>query len=254
MKLKGKILSGFIILVIMLTIAGGWSIYELDNVGLTINKILDENYKSINLSKRMTEDLERQDSGILLLMLGRWKEGREILSKADSSFNSNLNFAFNNITVPGEKVNLDNISASYSAYRNLWEKPIVDTDKEGNFDWYFNRMHKEFMKVKYAVQQLADLNDKTMYEIASAAEQRSNRAIMPGIIAVLSSILFTVIFVYFVNYYVVNPIVNITSRVKMFIEKNRPFTVEIETKDELLELAESIKKLCEYESARVNTK
>ena len=59
MGLRLKILSGFLILVVMLIIAGIWSIYELRTVGSSVQKLLDENYRSINAAKRMILALER---------------------------------------------------------------------------------------------------------------------------------------------------------------------------------------------------
>ncbi|HID39918.1 MAG TPA: PAS domain-containing sensor histidine kinase, partial [Calditrichaeota bacterium] len=97
MGLRGKILSGFIILSLMLLIAGMWSINELKSIGSSVQSILDENYQSIYAAKLMKEALEREDSAVLLLMLGKWEEGRHILRAADSLFVKNHSFAQKNI-------------------------------------------------------------------------------------------------------------------------------------------------------------
>ena len=96
MKIRVKILSGFLVLALMLLIAGIWSIYELKFLGSSLPEILDDNYQSINASKVMMEALEREDSAILLLLLGKWEEGRNILNSADSLFNDKLLFAEKN--------------------------------------------------------------------------------------------------------------------------------------------------------------
>ena len=72
MRLRLKILSGFLILAFMLSIAGIWSIYELQSIGTSVQQLLEDNYKSIDASKIMLEALEREDSGILLLLSGKW--------------------------------------------------------------------------------------------------------------------------------------------------------------------------------------
>lgn len=244
MRLRLKILSGFLILVVMLLIAGIWSIYELNSIGSSVQKILDENYRSIHASKMMIEALEREDSGTLLLLLGRWDEGRKILREADSLFDNNFDIAYSNITLPDEKQLLDSINIQYSAYKNLWEKPIVGTNKEGNLNWYFREVHQSFNSAKTTVNKLINLNDKTLYGTATDLEKRANRSIMPGIIAIISALAFTLIFNYFVDYYVVSPIINITKGVKNFISSHTPFLVEIDTKDEIKDLADSIDILC----------
>jgi hypothetical protein len=103
MSLRFKILSGFLILALMLAIAGIWSIYELNSIGTSVQELLDDNYRSIKAAEMMTEALERQDSGILLLLLGKWEEGRRILDSADNLFEKGYQIAENNLTIPGER-------------------------------------------------------------------------------------------------------------------------------------------------------
>ena len=250
MGLRIKILSGFLVLSLMLIIAGVWSIYELSTVGSSVKKILDENYQSIHASKAMIEALEREDSAILFLLLGKWKEGRTIINSADSLFNSKLQFAYTNITIPGEKEFLDDINAKYAVYKNLWERPIVDTQKEGDLEWYFEKVHESFLSVKNAVEELININDSNMYITASELENRANRAIMPGIIATLSAFIFTIIFNYLVNYFMVGPIIKIRNSILKFEKEQTPYEVEIETKDEIYDLSETIKGLCDYISVK----
>ena len=61
MKIRLKILLGFIILAVMLIVAGVFSIHELTDIGASVQHLLDDNYQSINAAKIMIEGLERQD-------------------------------------------------------------------------------------------------------------------------------------------------------------------------------------------------
>jgi HAMP domain-containing protein len=83
-----------------------------------------------------------------------------------------------------------------------------------------------------------------MYQTASGLKTRSERAVMPGIIAIISALIFTFIFNYMVNYYMISPIVRITRATNLFKEKRIPFNVKIETRDEIHDLAQSIDQLC----------
>lgn len=244
MKLRLKILSGFFIIVLMLFLAGIWSVNELSSMSGSVDKILEENYKSINAANIMVEALEREDSGILLLLLGHWKLGRKILTSGDSLFYAGFNIANNNITIPGEKEYLDSIKAAYANYKNLWETPIVDTEREGNLNWYSDKIHVSFNKAKKLVNQLMNLNNTNMYQTAMVVKSRANRIIMPGIIAMIASILFTLVFNFMINRYMVAPIVNITRSAQKFIEKDTPYDVEIESRDEINDLNNAIRTLC----------
>jgi NtrC-family two-component system sensor histidine kinase KinB len=254
MGLRFKMFFGFVTLILMLLIAGIWSIYELNAIGSSVPKMLAENYQSINAAKKMSEALEREDSAILLLLLGRWQEGRSILNNADSLFSANFKFASANITLPGEQSHLDTIQTYYTAYKGLWLRPIVGTQKEGSLEWYFQSVHQAFISAKNAVEHLIDLNANRMYQMASALDNRSNRAIMPGIVAILSALVFTLIFNFLVNLYVVGPIIRITKGIKKFKEKQTPFDVTIETRDELYDLSNAIGDLCQYYNSKGTAK
>lgn len=243
MSLRFKILSGFLILALMLAIAGVWSIYELNSIGTSVQELLDDNYRSIKAAEMMTEALERQDSGILLLLLGKWEEGRKIIDSADDLFKKGYQIAENNLTIPGERDFVERIRQQYIIYRNMWKKPIVGTNKQGNLDWYFRNLHAEFLNVKSAVNELKELNEETLYRTASGLKNRANRAVMPGIVAVISALVFSLIFSYFVNQYMVNPINKMVHGIKDFLERGKTFDVTVETKDEISDLSSAIRSL-----------
>ena len=249
MKLRLKILSGFIILTLMLSVAAIWSVYEVKAIGVSVNELLQDNYKSIDAAKSMTEALEREDSGVLLLILGKWEEGRTIISSADEQFELQFITAANNLTIEGEKEFVETIRKKYDEYKEKWTKPIVGTSKEGDIAWYFEDVHASFLDVKSSVSDLIDLNDKTMFSTASNLRNKANRAIMPAVVAILSALIFTFMFNYFINYYFVTPIVRISNGVRSFIDKRKPFSIQVKSKDELSELTASISTLCSLSQA-----
>lgn len=240
MKIRTKILLGFLMLAVMLAVAGAYSIYELTSISTSVQKLLDDNYKSINAAKQMMEALEREDSGILLLLSGKWKEGRTTIFDAHRNFEKAFDIASHNVTIPGEKDLVDKINAQYQTYRSSWDRPIVGTEYESNPNWYFEKAHRDFTEVKTTVEKLMALNDSAMYQTASTLKNRAHRAVMPGIVAILTALVFTVIFNFFVNLYVVNPILSIIKAIKNFLQSGEPIKLRIDTSDELHELGASI--------------
>jgi methyl-accepting chemotaxis protein len=243
MKLRLKILLGFLILATMLACAGVVSIYELLSIGSSVDRLLSENYQSIIAAKTMMEALEREDSGVLLLLSGKWQKGRETIESGDSAFQQSFETAKNNITIPGENEYVDRIASKYQIYKTLWMEPMAGTERENNLDWYFEEIHEAFQAAKKSVEELMMLNDETMYQTASGLHNRANRAIMPGIVAILSSLVFVIIFNYFINYYVVKPINMLVHAARDNAKTGAPLNVDIETKDELHDLASAIKDL-----------
>ncbi len=245
MGIRMKVLSGFLILTCMLFLAGGWSIYELNSIGTSVQALLDDNYRSINAARIMTEALEREDSAILLLQSGNWNEGRKIIESADRSFQQGFRIARENITIAGEKAHIEKIETAYRTFKNIWIKPIVGTNSERNLDWYFNEVHPRFLGVKSDVEKLMSENDRVMYQTASNLKNRAHRAVMPGVVAILAALIFSFLFNYFVNYYLVGPIIRITTGIQALIKNGEPFHVNIETEDELGSLTASIRELAE---------
>jgi methyl-accepting chemotaxis protein len=50
-------------------------------------------------------------------------------------------------------------------------------------------------------------------------------------------------FNYFINHYIVSPIINMTKSVQRFLKNNEPFQLRVETKDELERLGNAIQDL-----------
>jgi HAMP domain-containing protein len=254
MGLRFKILSGFLILAVMLCLAGIWSIYELTTVGSSVQALLDDNYKSINAAKKMDEALEREDSGILVLLLGRWEEGRSIIDSADKTFQEGLQTATGNITIPGEKAQVEEIQSNYDLFKALWTRPIVGTQHERNLDWYFNEVRPVFLYLKQSIEGLKAMNDRLMYQTASDLKSRAHRAVMPGIVAILAALIFTLIFNYFINFYMIGPILKLADGIDAFMKTGVPFEHKFETKDELARLGNALRELTSQLEAREEKK
>lgn len=240
MGLRAKILSGFLILSAMLVVAGAWSIREVASMGGSVQRLLDDNYRSINAAKSMIEALEREDSGVLLLLLGSLDRGTSIIQAADRMFLDAFEIASHNITVRGEQAQIEEINAKYRAYKELWVRPVPGTRLEGDLNWYSEKVHIAFQDAKASVEKLMTMNDQMMYQIASELKGRSHRAIMPGVIAIIAALVFSLFFNFFVHIYVVNPIIGITKSIQKFIETREPFQFKVETRDEIAELASSL--------------
>jgi len=243
MGIRAKILTGFCILATMLLVAGSWSVYELTNIGNSVQKLLDENYKSIDAAKNMIEALEREDSGTLLLLSGKLDEGSLIIEEADRGFKKAYAVAQNNITIPGEKECIQEIDQHYQKYKHLWTKLIYGARNEGSLDWYFHSLHESFRATKNSTQKLMSMNDHAMYQTASYLKNRAHRATMPGFIAIISAFIFVLIFNFFMNHYLVSPLLKINKGIQEYLETEKLFQVPIETKDELFTLARNVENL-----------
>ncbi len=243
MKLRLKILSGFLLLVAMLIVAGGLSIIEFSKISRSVRDLLDDNYQSIQASQSMLEALEREDSGVLLLVHGNWNQGRNTIARADSVFQSNLRKARHNITETNERPLIDSIIKQYGRFNRIWEKPIAGTFKEENLTWYYQTSHQAFSTVKHSVNQLMSLNQKSMYQEATDLREKAKRAIMPGIVAILSAFIFSFLFNFFINHYLISPLERLIGQLENFRPDSLRLEAGIKTRDELKRLQDAINDL-----------
>ena len=240
MNLRYKIFSGFIILALMLTIAGAWSIYHFHFIGNRVNKIMDGEYRSINSSISMLHALEREDSAILLSLLGNLYESSAILHSADSSFIDGLKQARTAINSKNNKELLAKIENDYTIYKNGWQNLGNSDPPKDLIKNYFANSHTKFLNVKQSVEHLLLESENELYSTASNLKDLANRATMPGIIAIIAALAFTIMFSYFVHLYFIAPIVNIITAVKQNKKSGTPINIKVHSKDEIVELADSV--------------
>lgn len=243
MKIKFKILSGFALIIAMLIIAGFMSIYEFSRLSKSVSSLIDDNYKTIEACKTMLEALEREDSGILLMVSGQWKKGRDILLSADESFFTAFDIAKNNITEEGEDANIDKIEKSYQKFKETWDPLIIGTLKENSIEWYLTDIHTNFISTKSEVKALMTLNQNSMYKESRELKEKAQRALMPGIVAIVAALVFLVMFNFLISKYYVKPIDNLIHAVKYYTSQSQQFDAGITSKDEFKDLEKEIKNL-----------
>jgi HAMP domain-containing protein len=244
-KLKLKILAGFMLLAFMLLVAGILSVSEFSRLSSSVNSLIEDNYKTIEAAKSMLEALDREDNGILLLLLGQWDGGRTAINSADSSFMAALMIARGNQTEVDEDKYVDAVSTNYGSFKEIWEKPLVNTDKEGSINWYKNDIHKAFLETKYAVENLMNLNQQSMYAEASQLKEKSKRAIMPGIVAIISAFIFLILFNFFISKYFISPLHKLSEAVKSVQPYDKRLISTVKSNDELKILEHEINNLLE---------
>lgn len=107
--LRKKILTGFGITLSIMVIVTAWALVNLAKLGKASDAILKENYNSILAAENMIESIERQDSAILLIIVGYEDDGIRQFREHESLFLQWLGRAKDNITVEGEKEIVDRL-------------------------------------------------------------------------------------------------------------------------------------------------
>lgn len=115
-SLQIKLVLSLALLVLMLLAAAVMSMMEFRNMGDSVKGVLNNNFSSIEAAKRMMESLEREDSGLLLWIIGERDEGSQTILTSHAIILSALQDAAKNITETDEPRSISNITETYDAY------------------------------------------------------------------------------------------------------------------------------------------
>ncbi|MCC3145439.1 cell wall metabolism sensor histidine kinase WalK [Halanaerobium sp. Z-7514] len=256
--LKGKIILGFAVMVIILTGVVVWSVYNFEILSEAINNIMVENYQSITASDSMVEAIERQDSALLMMLRTpeeeQGLEGQEIFRRNQREFYSWLARAEDNITIEGEGDIINKISENYYTFISIFDN-FYNADEADRWEIYNQELLPVFMETKNEIRELREINRQEMVSAQQSANSRANQAIIYTIILALGVTGFFLIFAYYLTQQILNPIKELQKGIKKVAERNFQQKVEVASEDEIGVLADEfnkmITKLREYEKINV---
>lgn len=252
--LKGKMLLGFAVMILILAGVVGWSIYNFESLSNAINDILVENYRSIKASDSMVESIERQDSALLLLLRTSEEQGQEIFRRNEKEFYTWLARAEDNITIDGEGTILEKINEKYFNFVSKFDQ-FYNADESQRWEIYNQELLPLFNEIKTDIRELRELNRQAMVEAQGDANSRANQAIIYTIGLALLVTAFSLIFAFYLTKQILRPIKELEKGIKEVAARNFQRKVEVASEDGIGVLAdefnEMISKLKEYEKINV---
>ncbi len=244
MSIRTKILLGFLILVLMLFISGALSLFELNKLGRAVKGLITDNYRSIYFSRQMLDAIEQQEKALLAFTSSGDTVHLKSFKISAKVIELNIDSARTTLVIESEKKYLDSIITAYKAFY-LTSVRYFEL-KNCELSIFLEEVHPSYIKVAYHMKQLMTLNQSALYKTAAFLETSSQRVGIPGLIVIVTSIIFTLVFIYLVNYFFVSPIIRLTRAINDYVKFKKPFDVPIETKDEIYTLRESIASLINY--------
>jgi len=250
MGIRLKIITGFVILASLLVISGLISIYELTKLGNSVNRLLNDNYRSIDYSREMSSSLEKQKKALIMAINGDIDKANSLFNESKGEFEESIRKAANNLTVPGEINFVDSIAIAFSNY-TVSASDFINNQNH-NISLYLNDIQPKIWVIQNKVDALLTINQQNLNQTATLLEKSPYRTILPGLIVVITSIIFSIIFNFMISHYMLKPIIRITKSINDFVKFKKPFEVNIETKDEMNELKEAVKNLTTIKSLQKN--
>jgi len=255
--LRKKIFLGYGITLILMVLILVWAFLNLWDLGRASEAILRENYRSILAAENMVYALERQDSAVLLVLLGYEGEGWKQFRENESQFFQWLGRAKDNITIEGEDKIVSAIDTGYSAYLNLTSevKPISISGPRKAATLYHETILPAFLKVRETCIRLREINQENMYKVSDRASFIAQRAIWSMGIIGFAAVAIGIAFSLFLSNLLVRPVQQMMQATQKISEGSYDVEVSIKSSDELGRLTEEFnsmaKKLQAYHSLNI---
>ncbi|AMV70941.1 KinB sensor domain-containing domain [Desulfuromonas carbonis] len=242
MKLRTKILGGYAILLILMIVVWSWAVASLFLLGRAGEAILQENFASILAAENMIDFIERQDSAVLLLLLGYEEEGRAQFRGNEVEFAGWLGRARGNITIAGEEKVIAAIAAGYRDYLASYARisQFLPAGRQQAGGYYHETMLLQFQQVRDACLALREMNQQAMVEASARAHQTSRRTIvyMTGIGVVTGGL--GLFFSILLSGILMRPLSAMSQATERIAEGDYEVKLEVASRDELGQLARRI--------------
>ena len=237
--LRHKISLGFSALLVIILVIGAQSIQQLSRLGVSIDVILRENYRSVLACQQMKEALERIDSGYLFVLLGHTDQGKALIHDNRASFETSLQAELNNITLPDEgpmAARLQDLYRRYSAVldRTLAPEPVAVMNKA-----YFAELLPLFSQIKSQAEAILQLNQKNMSDANDRARRDAATARRRMYILLAVGTALAVVFILFTRRWILRPIHRLIRSADEIRRGNLDLVVAGDSHDEIGHLSES---------------
>lgn len=237
--IRKKINTGFLVLAVLLMFSGMVSLFELGRLSERTQTLLESNYHNLELSKRMLDAVEQQNSSLLQMILFKHTDYDSSYVSGGRDFDAALSEAAD---MERERTPLDSIVAARSRYLEhvrLFFDDSYDTDVE----WFLGVYKTIYHGLTKAIKEYMTASQYSFVSRATQLESNAYRALMPGIITLGVAILIVLVFMFMIDFYYTRPVVRIQKALDNSMKHNIPLKIKTDGEDEVAALGDSVEKL-----------
>ena len=227
---------GFILMGILITMSGILSSIDLANLNKDTAKELHEHEEFLTHSKRLLDVLAEKDRAFLNSIEDTLGVYDSIIMVSDSDFDKIILILKSKERGVGF---LQRIEAANSRYNDILAK-----HDEITVEWLANVYSASYARVVSAVKDYLIFQQEDFQDYAEMLEQNVYRALMVGVISLAAGLLLLIALYYMIRSFFLSPVLKMEKALRDFLRANIPYSVKIETKDEISSLSEKIGEVC----------
>ncbi|HSR16587.1 MAG TPA: histidine kinase dimerization/phospho-acceptor domain-containing protein, partial [Ignavibacteriaceae bacterium] len=255
-SIKSKINFALIFLFAVTLLLGILGILFIGQLAQKTRGTIQDNYSSVDYVIKMLTSLDEMNSfQIKNLRNANSIDTPEInnYQKTKILFEQNLQLESKNITEASEAETVGELHSEYMDYLSIFEK--LKKNKL-NADDDFQTFNNKYLSVRTLILGIYKLNMDAITDKTNELQSTADEVILYMSIAAVLSILITLSFAYTFPSKIIKPIKELTERIKSISEQKYEQKLEINTKDELGELASAFNTMAErlklYEAKHID--
>ncbi len=246
MSLRIKLLLGYLVFVLALMALGGWSAWQLRQIGNVSRLIIAENYDSVVAAQEMKESLERQNSAALFLLIGQRERALAQMREHQQKFDAALEKAANNITESGETEIIAALRRDRATYdQNLASFSTQTNSAQAANNFYFTRLEPLFHQLRSECDQLLELNQQAMLTKAENATGIAQRWFRRTLLLAIALVIAGLLLALWLSQKIVRPLVKLRDAAGKIAGGNLEAKASISSRDEIGGLAAEFNRMAE---------
>lgn len=245
--IRKKVMLGFIVIALMLFFSGLVAFIEFGRMSNYVSAFITKNLTSINTTRILLDLCDEYNSNLFQQLNVDDQSQVPELSLNEPFMGYYLNLK-EQATIQEEKQLMDSVRYAYAAYMQVSHE-VEDVWFSGfdvRRDWYFERLQVVYDKLREYIQRLSLVSQDALTENYDNLRDSYYRSIMPGIVAICAGIILVFLFNYFLNIFLLNPLLKINKGLKSYKEFNSSYDVKFDYGgDQVQELNEAVKDMIE---------
>lgn len=245
MTLRLRLLLAQAPLVLALLFLGATAVITLARVGRAGQQVLEDNYRSVLATQRITEQLERMDSAALFIVAGERERGLTQQAMQRPSLETELGVQQGNITEPGEEEATQRLLTAWMKYREAFDAFLQAQDTEAARTHYFASLSPAFQEAKAAAASILALNQDAMVRKNDRLRQQSERVNTLMVLAVVAALGFGLVFTTSLVQRALRPVSVLSQAVRRLGQGDVEARAVVEGRDEISGLARDFNTMAE---------
>jgi NtrC-family two-component system sensor histidine kinase KinB len=257
MSLRAKLLIGYLVFVAALVALGVWSVWRFRELSRLTQLIVTENYDSVVAAEEMKDALERQDSAIVLQLIGRDEHAYTQLRHYRERFDAAYNRAANNITEQREPEVIEAIRRDRNAYYRIVDnflaevksssQPISGAASRGQMEAkYFSQLDPLYNQLRSDCDDLLRLNRDAMLAKSARAAAAARRSLLATLLMASGLAAVGIALALLLANAIVRPVRELTKASASIAQENLEARAKILSRDEIGTLATEFNSMAEH--------